>query len=116
MNLGELIYSKRKENGLSQEQLAEILQVARQTISKWETGEIIPDVESLRKLAIALEFSIDEVLGVEVDDEDNKSEWLIIGGFIIGNALGLVFDSFMFGYTFAMIGLGIGFIMKVFKK
>ena len=58
MKLGELIYTRRKEKGLSQEKLAEQINVARQTISKWETNETIPDVESLKKLAIVLEFSI----------------------------------------------------------
>ncbi len=38
MELAELIYARRKAKGLSQEQLAESLGVARQTVSKWETG------------------------------------------------------------------------------
>lgn len=38
MELGKIIYAKRKEKGLSQEQLAEVIGVARQTVSKWETG------------------------------------------------------------------------------
>lgn len=116
MDLKDLIYSKRKELGLSQEQLAEELNVARQTISKWETGETLPDLESLRKLAIILNFSIDQALGIEIDEEDDKTEWLIIAGFLIGNALGFVFDNFILGYIFAMIGLGIGYILKAIKK
>lgn len=64
-----------------------------------------------------LEFSIDNALGIEIEnDNDDKIEWLIIGGFIIGNTLGIVFDNFMLGYVFAMIGLGLGFVLKVFKK
>ena len=57
-------------------------------VSKWETGETIPDIDSLKKLAVLLEFSIDNALGIEIEnDNDDKIEWLIIGGFIIGNTL-----------------------------
>lgn len=63
-----------------------------------------------------IEFSIDTVLGIEIDDDDDKMEWLIIGGFVIGNSLGIIFNSLMLGYVFAMIGFGLGIILKVFKK
>ena len=86
----------KKAKGLSQEELAIKLNVVRQTISKWETGETIPDIDSLKKLAVLLDFSIDNALGVEIEnDNDDKIEWLIIGGFIIGNTLGIVFNNFL---------------------
>lgn len=116
MELKDIIFQKRKEKSITQEQLAEQLNVARQTVSKWETGETLPDISSLKKLANLLEFSIDHALGIEIESDDDKIEWLIIGGFIIGNALEIVFDIFMLGYVFAMIGLGIGFILKIFRK
>lgn len=88
MELKNIILQKRKEKNMTQEQLAEQLNVARQTVSKWETGETIPDIDSLKKLAVLLEFSIDNALGIEIEnDNDDKIEWLIIGGFIIGNTL-----------------------------
>ena len=68
------------------------------------------------KLAIFLEFSIDAALGIEAEKDDDKMEWLIIGGFIIGNSLGLIFDNFLLGFICGMIGLGIGLIGKVFKQ
>ena len=116
MEIGKLIYDKRKEAGMPQEQLAGILNVARQTVSKWETGEALPDLNSLKKLAVTLGFSIDRAMGIDIEDEDDNSEWLIIGGFIVGNALGMAFDNLMLGYIFAVIGLGMDFIMKAFKK
>ena len=86
----------RKAKGLSQEELVIKLNVVRQTISKWETGETIPDIDSLKKLAVLLDFSIDNALGVEIEnDNDDKIEWPIIGGFIIGNTLGIVFNNFL---------------------
>ena len=77
MDIGNIIYTKRKEKGLSQEQLAESIGVARQTVSKWETSETLPDVESLQKLAIFLGFSVDKALGIdtgliEEDDDDDR--------------------------------------------
>ena len=117
MELKDIILEKRKEKNMTQEQLAEQINVARQTVSKWETGDSIPDIDGLKKLALLLDFSIDNALGIEIEnDNDDKIEWLIIGGFIIGNTLGIVFNNFMLGYVFAMIGLGLGFVLKVFKK
>ena len=117
MELNNIIIQKRKEKNMTQEELAEKLNVARQTVSKWETGETVPDINSLKKLAILLEFSIDDALGIEIDnDNDDKMEWLIIGGFIIGNSLGIIFNNFILGYVFAMLGFGLGFILKTLKK
>ena len=44
MNLGNSLFHARKKCGLSQEDVAERLGVSRQTISKWETGETLPDI------------------------------------------------------------------------
>ena len=96
MELKDIILQKRKQKNMTQEELAEQLNVARQTISKWETGETIPDIDSLKKLAVLLDFSVDNALGVEIEnDNDDKIEWLIIGRFIIGNTLGIVFNNFL---------------------
>ena len=48
LELKDIILQKRKEKNMTQEQLAEQLNVARQTVSKWETGETIPDIDSLK--------------------------------------------------------------------
>ena len=49
--LQENIYTLRRKAGLSQEQLAERLEVTRQTVSKWETGRSVPDLEKLEAMA-----------------------------------------------------------------
>lgn len=54
------LISLRKLNGLSQEELAEQLNVSRQTLSKYETGESLPDIERCKQLA--------EIFGVSLDD------------------------------------------------
>ena len=51
MNLGTNLYNARKKSGLSQEEVAEKLGVSRQTISKWETDETLPDIRQAKRLA-----------------------------------------------------------------
>lgn len=50
MNLGNNLFQARKKVGLSQETVAEKLGVSRQTISKWETDETVPDIYQAKKL------------------------------------------------------------------
>lgn len=62
MNIGEKIYNLRKKKNMSQEDLASILNVSRQTISKWETGESNPDIDKIVPLCNFFEISTDEFL------------------------------------------------------
>ena len=116
--LKDIILENRKQKNMTQEQLAEQLGVARQTVSKWELGETLPDVENLKKMAILFEFSIDEALGLEVEnnDDNDADEWLMIGGFIIGSALGIYLNNTILMFVCTMIGYGLSFILKAFKK
>ncbi len=66
MKLHEKIYSQRKLKGLSQEELAEKLGVSRQAVSKWETGEALPEITKLKSLS--------EVFGVTTDFLLNDNE------------------------------------------
>lgn len=66
MELGKNIYTLRKEKGLSQEKLAEKINVSRQTISNWELGETMPNPEQLILLSNELNKSIDELVGNEI--------------------------------------------------
>ena len=54
MTLGEKIQKLRKQQGLSQEALAEKVTVTRQTISKWELGQSLPDLDFIASLATFL--------------------------------------------------------------
>ena len=69
MNLGDRILTLRKSVGLSQEQLAEVVGVSRQAISKWETVQTVPDLDKLIKLALAFSVSTDELLGIEAKEK-----------------------------------------------
>ena len=59
---GYIIAQKRKEKGLNQVQLGELLNVSNRTISKWEKGDGLPDISILPDLAKALDVTIDELL------------------------------------------------------
>lgn len=62
MSIGEKIYSLRKSKNMSQEDLANVLNVSRQTVSKWETGESNPDIEKIVPLCDFFDISTDELL------------------------------------------------------
>ena len=69
MKLSEKILYCRKRAGLSQEALAERLGVSRQAVSKWETGEALPETNKLSALAAELGVSVDWLLS-----EDEPAE------------------------------------------
>ena len=62
MILADKIIELRKKNGWSQEELAEKMGLTRQTISQWETGASVPDVEELQRLCAALSASAEELI------------------------------------------------------
>ena len=67
MSLGNNLFKARKKKGLSQEEVAERLGVSRQTISKWETGETLPDIRQSKSLAILYHLSLDELIEYDID-------------------------------------------------
>ena len=88
MALGEKIRGARKSTGMTQEQLAGILGVSRQAVTKWESGKGLPDIENLRIMAKALNVSIDYLLedetdldfsvtreAINLDDYEDKGRW-----------------------------------------
>ncbi|MBQ9980721.1 MAG: helix-turn-helix transcriptional regulator [Oscillospiraceae bacterium] len=62
MPLGENIFNLRLARGMSQEELAELLGVSRQSISKWETGASVPELDKLIKMSELFEISIDNLV------------------------------------------------------
>lgn len=62
MVLSDNIVKYRKRNQLSQEQLAESLNISRQSISRWETGESLPGIDNLISLSGLLDISLDELI------------------------------------------------------
>ena len=62
MTLGEKILSLRTARGMSQDDLAEKLEVSRQSVSKWETGQSTPDLDKIIRLADLFGVSVDELV------------------------------------------------------
>lgn len=67
MNLGNSLFYARKKSGLSQEDVAEKLGVSRQTVSKWETDETVPDIRQSKKMAVLYNMSLDELIDFDID-------------------------------------------------
>ena len=67
LKIGENILQKRKERGITQEELAEFMIVTKASVSKWETGQSHPDILLLPKLATFFNISVDELIGYDPD-------------------------------------------------
>ena len=65
LQIGENIRVLRKEKGITQEKLAELLGVTSQAVSRWESGAGYPDMDQLPGLASLLEVSMDTLLGYD---------------------------------------------------
>lgn len=66
MNLGNHLSLARRKKGLSQEAVAEKSGVSRQTISKWETDETLPDIRQSKRLAVLYGVTLDELIEFDV--------------------------------------------------
>ena len=68
MSLGKSLYQARKKSGLSRENVAEQLGVSRQTVSKWETDETLPDIRQSKKLAMLYHITLDQLIEYDFDE------------------------------------------------
>ncbi|HHU85097.1 MAG TPA: DUF2157 domain-containing protein [Clostridiales bacterium] len=125
----------RTEKGITQDILAQNLQVTRQTISSWETSRTQPDYQMLEKIAEIFEISIEELIygknnkiGLEPPKKDNKKLFItifsILGTLLIAGGIALLFYSLwdtingLIKTVLAFIPLlvGVGFEIFVSKK
>lgn len=77
--LSEKIYELRRKQGLSQEQLAERIGVSRQAISKWESGQSIPDLDKLILLSENFSVSLDALVKESESEEAEEVQGAFIG-------------------------------------
>lgn len=70
MGIGNSLYQARKRKGLSQEAVAGRLGVSRQTVSKWETGETLPDIRQAKRLAALYGLTLDQLLEFDADVQE----------------------------------------------
>ena len=110
MTFSEKLQKLRKQNGLSQEQLAEKLNVSRQAISKWEMGTI-PDMENMVKIGRYFDCSLDYLLNDELDTHCTKEEG-------VQGAEGINKAAVQRGISIASIAIGaiLSLLMPLFAK
>lgn len=99
MEFNEKLKELRKQNNMTQEQLAEKLYVSRTAISKWESGKGYPNIESLKSISKVFSVSIDELLSnkelLQVAETENKSNISKIYSLIFG-----ILDLMAIAYIF----------------
>ena len=71
--LGNKISRKRKDLGMTQMEFADKLSVTRQTVSRWEAGTVLPDIDKIPDIASLLEVSCDYLLKDEVNEEEQTA-------------------------------------------
>lgn len=111
--IGRFICSLRKSKGYTQSALAEMLGISNRTVSKWETGDGLPDISMLPELAKVLGVSVDEILvgkrvqagdcAVKVEEVENKD-----------NLLNLFKIAFVISLFFALFGALLGTITELY--
>ena len=74
IKIGSFLKELRKEKGLTQEQLAEVLNVSSRTVSRWETGSNMPDISMLVEIAVFYDVSIPEIVQGERESETMDKE------------------------------------------
>ena len=117
MTVGERLLNLRKEKRLSQEELANILDVSRQTISKWETDQSTPDFDKIVPLCDYFGITTDELLTgrknlVEANEDDSKKGFarniaIAVAMYIISIVAIIIFGSLGFGE----IGVSVFFVI-----
>lgn len=73
-NFAENLYRLRRENGLTQEQLANMLGVSFQSVSKWENKQGYPDIELLPRIASYFHITLDALLGYRSEKEQEFAQ------------------------------------------
>lgn len=77
MTIAEKIKQLRKDNSMTQEDLAEKLNVSRQTISKWETSVTIPDADNIVAISKLFNITTDELLDYRVETVQKKKQFIM---------------------------------------
>ena len=110
MMFSEKLKELRKKKGLTQEDLASELNVSRQAITKWESGDGAPDIDNLKNIALFFHVSVDYLIDNKTEqiiDLKNKFNLVEIFLFIFGICLGFVAKNFEFGFVMSLLLPGI---------
>ncbi len=109
MKFNEKLINLRKSAGLSQEELGNKLDVARQTVSKWELGETTPEMDKLVKMSEIFNITLDELVKDEnIEPQINNTNTQKLAGMMIKILKGigiLLIIILIFYIIFAIVGL-----------
>ena len=90
MTIAEKIKQLRKDNSMTQEDLAEKLNVSRQTISKWETSVTIPDADNIVAISKLFNITTDELLDYRVETVQKKKQFIIDMAVLLFGIIGFI--------------------------
>jgi len=100
MQLGENIFRCRTARNWSQSELADALDVSRQSISKWENSMAVPDLDKLIKMGVLFEITLDELVfgtpTAKASATDGQTVWVIPSARVIAGGLLLIFGMIFF--------------------
>ena len=118
MKFNEKLIKLRKENKLTQDKLAEKINISRQSISKWENGHGYPDIENLIKISDLYNLSLDELLKDDKKLEkkiikDSKSNKYHLISVLYMLAILIYIGYFYFKFKIFMIGFTIATIFML---
>ena len=119
MNFGEKLKSLRIKNEYSQETLAEMINVSRQAVTKWENGNGMPDIENLKLIADIFDVTIDSLVRDEEEIETLDESFCFNFAFytgIIFFCIGFLLNSFLDAVDiifFPIVGGIIGYVLGI---
>ena len=90
MKFSEKLQKLRKENKLSQEQLADMLDVSRQAVSKWESGQTYPEMDKLLALCKIFKCSLDDLTNDEVKEIKNTEKTKLTASNFIDEVMDII--------------------------
>ena len=121
MSLGEKIKAMRQQAALSQEQLAEKLNVSRQAVTKWETGKGIPDIANLIAISDEFDVSLDELIKDDIavkkkiiSDSSSKKWHILVIVYLV--AITAYISYFAIYHRIFMIGFLISTLFMLFYE
>ena len=95
MTIAEKIKQLRKDNSMTQEDLAEKLNVSRQTISKWETSVTIPDADNIVAISKLFNITTDELLDYRVETVQKKKQFIMDMAVLLFGIIGFIVFSIL---------------------
>lgn len=112
--IGRFICSLRKDKGLTQSALAELLNISNRTVSKWETGEGLPDISLLPDIAKVLGVTTDELLAGKKAPAEKSADIKVEEVANKDNLLNLFKIAFIISLFFAIFGMLLGTITELY--